>query len=91
MFLGTVFIYLTFCLVAFLLTRSQINRDTLIYFQSSDLLLPVQVLLFIRGNAGCSLGPSPAPEMVSQVVQVTETLEPGRKTSKFLVGLRICL
>lgn len=60
MFLGTAFIYLTFCLVAFLPAKSQADRDTLIYFQGLDPLLSVQVLLPIRGNTGCSPGPSPA-------------------------------
>ena len=60
MFLGTAFIYLTFCLVAFVLARSQVDRDSLIYFQGPDLLLPVQVLLPIRGNTGSPSGSSPA-------------------------------
>ena len=59
-FLGTASIYLTFCLVAFLLARSQIDSRP-VCFQSLDLSLPLYVVLLVRGNAGGPPGAGSAP------------------------------
>lgn len=75
MFPGTAFIYLTFCLVAFLPERSYIDKRLPHLFQRSDLSLLSWYFCPYMGTLVAHLAPVQSPEMVHQVVQVTQTLE----------------
>lgn len=75
---GTAFIYLTFCLVAFLFARSQINNLAGL-FPEFRCLAPCPGIPALTGKLVAHLAPVQLPETVHQGVQVTDLSHPAER------------
>lgn len=75
MFLGTASIYLTFCLVAFLLARSQIDRVSTSVSRARTSCFLSRWFCSYVGTLVAHPAPVQLPEMVHHMAQVTEALE----------------